>query len=104
MISRYRGRCGYTEYKRAVWKVCGLTLLLQVRTLWRYGDGLNFEVPPLASDAFLSMPLTLLENMLQTFDNFEISYLRAPFSWLEKPRNHMVRDLDCMADVILGFH
>jgi hypothetical protein len=30
-----------------------------------------------------------LENMLQTIDHFKISCLRAPFSWLEKPRNHM---------------
>jgi hypothetical protein len=28
----------------------------------------------------------------------------APFSWLEKPRNRMGRDLDCMADVLMGFH
>jgi hypothetical protein len=24
--------------------------------------------------------------------------------WLEKPRNRMGRDLDCMADVLMGFH
>jgi hypothetical protein len=36
--------------------------------------------------------------------HFEISCLRAPFSWLEKPRNRMERDLDCMADVLRGFH
>jgi hypothetical protein len=42
--------------------------------------------------------------MLQTVDNFEISCLGAPFSWLEKPRNRMGRDLDCMADVLMGFH
>jgi hypothetical protein len=41
---------------------------------------------------------------LQTVDHFEISYLRAPFSWLEKPRNRMGRDLYCMADVLMGFH
>jgi hypothetical protein len=46
----------------------------------------------------------LLENVLQTIDNFEISCLRAPISWLEKPRNHMGQDLDCMADVLMGFH
>jgi hypothetical protein len=27
-----------------------------------------------------------------------------PFSRLEKPRNRMERDLDCMADVLIGFH
>jgi hypothetical protein len=30
--------------------------------------------------------------------------LGAPFSWLEKPRNRMGPDLDCMADVLMGFH
>jgi hypothetical protein len=25
-------------------------------------------------------------------------------SWLEKPRNRMGRDLDCMSDVLMGFH
>jgi hypothetical protein len=44
---------------RTVRKVRGLTLLLQVRTLWRCGDGLIFEVPPLASDALL----TALQNV-----------------------------------------
>jgi hypothetical protein len=27
---------------------------------------------------------------------------RTPFSWLEKPRNRIGRDLDCMADVLMG--
>jgi hypothetical protein len=79
-------------------------LLLRVGTLWRCGDGLFFEVPPLASDTLLTTLYPLLENVLQTVDNFEISCLGAPFSWLEKPRNHMGRDLNCMADVIMGFH
>jgi hypothetical protein len=42
--------------------------------------------------------------VLQTVDQFEISYLGAPFSWLEKPRNRMGRDPDCMADVLMGLH
>jgi hypothetical protein len=46
--------------------VRGLTLLLRVRTLWRCGDGLFFEVPPLASDALLTKIHPLLENVLQT--------------------------------------
>jgi hypothetical protein len=62
------------------------------------------EVPPLASDALLTMLHPLLKNMLQTIDHFQISCLRAPFSWLEKPRHHMVQDLDYMADVLTGFH
>jgi hypothetical protein len=52
---------------RAVWKVRGIALLLGVRTLWRCGDGLFFEVPPLASDALLTMFHSLLEDVLQTF-------------------------------------
>jgi hypothetical protein len=89
---------------RAVWKLRGLTLSFRVGTLWRYGDGLLFEVPPLTSDALLTTLHPLLENVLQTVDHFEISCLGAPFSWLEKPRNCTRRDLDCMADVLMGFH
>jgi hypothetical protein len=55
--------CGYTE---AVCKVRGLILLLRVGTLWRCGDGLVFEVSPLASDALLTKLHPLLENVLQT--------------------------------------
>jgi hypothetical protein len=58
------------------------------------GDGLFFEVPALASDALLTTIHPLLENVLQTIDNFEISCMGAPFSWLEKPRNRMGRDLN----------
>jgi hypothetical protein len=54
--------------------------------LWRSGDGLFFEVPPIAGDALLTTLHPLLENVLQTVDHFEIScLLKAPFSWLEKP-------------------
>jgi hypothetical protein len=45
-----------------------------------------------------------LKNMLQTIDHFEISCLGAPFLWLERPRNCMGQDLDCMVDVLMGFH
>jgi hypothetical protein len=72
--------------------------------LWRCGDGLFFEVPPLASDAFLTTLHPLLENVLQAVNYFHISCLGAPFSWLEKPINRMGRDLDCMADVLIVFH
>jgi hypothetical protein len=67
---------------RAVWKVRGLTLLLRVGTLWKCGDGLFFEVPPLASDALFTTLHPLLENLLQTVNRFEISCLGAPFSWI----------------------
>jgi hypothetical protein len=92
------------NYTRAVWKVRDLALLLRVGTLWRCGDGLFFEVPPLPSDALLTTRHPLLENVLQTVHHFEISCLVAPFSWAEKPRHRMGRDLDCMADVLMGFH
>jgi hypothetical protein len=77
------------KYKRTVCKVRGLTLLLRVGTLWKCDDGLFFEVPPVASDALLTTLHSLLENLLQTVDHFEISFLGASFSWLEKPRNRM---------------
>jgi hypothetical protein len=78
---------------RAVCKVLGLTLLLLVGTLWRCSDSLFFEARPLASDALLTTLHPLLENVLQAVDHFEISCIGAPFSWLEKPRNRMGRDL-----------
>jgi hypothetical protein len=77
---------------RAVCKVHGLTLLLQVGTLRRHGVGLFFEVSPVASDALLTMFHPLLENMLHTVRHF--SCLGTPFSSLEKPRNLMGRDLN----------
>jgi hypothetical protein len=43
-----------------------------------------FKVPPLATNELLTMLHPLLKNMLQA--NHEKG---APFSWLEKPRNHM---------------
>jgi hypothetical protein len=79
---------------RAVWKVRGLAFLLRVGTLLRCGDGLFFEVPPLARDALLKTLHPLLENVLQTVDHFDISYLGAQFSWLETPKNRMERDLN----------
>jgi hypothetical protein len=79
---------------RAICKVRGFTLLLWVGTLWGCGDGLFFEVPPLASDELFTTLHSLLDNVLQTVDNFEISCLVAPFSWLEKPRNRLGRDLN----------
>jgi hypothetical protein len=98
VLSR-RGRYAKNANTRAVCEVRGLILLLRVGTLWRCGDGLLFEVPLLASDALLTPLHPLLKNVLQTVDHFEISCLGAPFSCLEKPRNPMGRDLDCM-----GFH
>jgi hypothetical protein len=78
----------------AVCKVHELTLLLSVGTSWRCSDGLFLEVPPLASDPLLTTLHSLFKNVLQTIDHFEISCLGAPFSWLEKPRNCMGRDMN----------
>jgi hypothetical protein len=44
-----------------------------------------FEVPPLVSDAILTTLHPLLENVLQTVDHFEISYLGAPFHGWKSP-------------------
>jgi hypothetical protein len=80
----------------AVWKVRELTLLLRVGTLWRCGEGIFFEVLPLASDVLFSTLHPLLENILQTVchklqeDSGAGGFdLGAPFSWLEEPRNRM---------------
>jgi hypothetical protein len=92
---------------KAVWKLRGLTLLLRVGTLSGCGDGLFFEVPPLASDTLLTTLHPLLENVLQTvFHRLQEDSGTggAPFSWLEKPRNRMGRDLNRMADVLMEFY
>jgi hypothetical protein len=89
---------------RAVLKVCGLTLLLQARTLWRCNDSLFFKVPPFASDALLTMVHLLLENMLHTVCCKLQDSETGSFDLLirfENPRNRMGRDLDCMADVLM---
>jgi hypothetical protein len=72
-------RASVQRNTRAICKVHGLTLLLQVGTLRRCGDGLFSKVPPLASDALLTVLHPLLKNLLQTVDHYEMSCLRAPF-------------------------
>jgi hypothetical protein len=42
-VNKYNSKINNT---RAVWKIRGFALLLRVGTLWRWGDGLFFEVPP----------------------------------------------------------
>jgi hypothetical protein len=76
-------------YMRVICKFHGLTLLLQVRTLWRCSDSVFFKLPPLASNALLTMLCPLLENVVQNIDHLEISCLGSPYLWLEKPRNCM---------------
>jgi hypothetical protein len=58
----------------------------------------------LASDALLTTLHPLLENVLQAVHHFEAYCLGTPFSWLEKPKNRLGQDLDCMADVLMRFH
>jgi hypothetical protein len=77
---------------RAVWKVGAVTSLLRIGTSWKCGDGLFFEVLPLASDALLTTLHPLLENVLQTVcrklqENSGTG--GAHFSWLEKPKNRI---------------
>jgi len=57
-----------------------------------HGDAVMVSFPKYLPWQAMLHPL--LENMLQTIDHFEISCLRAPFSWLEKPRNCMGQDLN----------
>jgi hypothetical protein len=50
---------------------------------------------PWQSDALLKTLHPLLENVLPAVDYFfEISCLGAPFSWLEKLKNRMGRDMN----------
>jgi hypothetical protein len=57
--------------------------LLRVGTLWRCGDVLFFEVPPLVNDALLTTLHPILENVLPTVDHFEASEL--PFHGWKSP-------------------
>jgi len=61
------------KYVRAICKVHGLTLLLQVRTLWWCSDCLFSKVTLVANYALLTVLHPLLKNVLQTIDHFEIS-------------------------------
>jgi hypothetical protein len=61
-------------------------LLLRVGTLWRCGDGLFLEVPPLASDALRTTLHPLLENLLHTVYHFEISCLWLHFHGWKGPK------------------
>jgi hypothetical protein len=76
------------EYMRAICKICGLTLLLQVGTLWRCGDGLFFEVPPMASDALLTVLHPLLKNVLQTLIISEFLASELPFHGGKAQKSH----------------
>jgi hypothetical protein len=54
-------------------------------TLWRCGDGLFFEVPPLASDVLLTTLHLLLENLLQTVDHLKFLASEFPFYGWKSP-------------------
>jgi hypothetical protein len=62
---------------RTVLKVPGLTLLLRVGTSRRRGEGLFFEVPPLASYALL----TTLHPLLESFRRMEKQVYLSPQSF-----------------------
>jgi hypothetical protein len=59
--------------------------------LWKCGDGLFFEVPPLASDALLTTLHPLLENVLQTVEHLEIYCLGAHFMVGKAQKSHGAR-------------
>jgi hypothetical protein len=54
--------------------------------LWKCGDDLSFEIPPLAGDALLTTLHPLLENVLQTVDHFEMSCFGTPL-FLSRAQN-----------------
>jgi hypothetical protein len=61
---------------------------------WSTGTTSPLPLPPVGSVALLATLHPLLENVLHSVYNFRICCLGAPFSWLEKPRNRMGRDLN----------
>jgi hypothetical protein len=77
--------------------------ILRVGTFWRCGDGLVFQVPPLASGARLT---TLRTFRNRAADRWSLrNFLpRSSLFMGGKARNRMRRDLDCMANVLMGFH
>jgi hypothetical protein len=87
---------------RAILKVCGFTLLLQVRSLWRCGDGLFSEVPPLASNALITSLHPLLKNVLLTVNHFKTSCLGTPFHGWKS--SEITWGQTVMADVLMVFH
>jgi hypothetical protein len=73
------------------------------RLIW--GTFAKFEDSPYHSESELcggAMTVSFSKFFPWQEMHFEISYLGAPFSWLEKPGNRMGRDVDCMADVLMG--
>jgi hypothetical protein len=72
-------------FTRTVYKVCGLTLLLSVGTLWRCSDGLFFEVPPLASDALLTMLPHFLKTCCGPLTTLKFLVSELPFHGWKSP-------------------
>jgi hypothetical protein len=62
-----------------------------------------FEVPPLASDAFLQRSTHFSKTCCRPLITSKFLSSELPFHGWEKPRNRVGRDLDCMADVRRGF-
>jgi hypothetical protein len=95
---------------RAIYKVRGLILLLRVGTC---GGAVTVSFPKyfpwqamhfLQSSTHFSKTYCRPCRGLQEYSGTGSFDLGAPFSWLKKPRNRMGRDLDCMVDVLMGFH
>jgi hypothetical protein len=95
---RYKLKGSWNVCTRSVCKVRGLTLLLRAGTLWRCGDGLFFEVPPLASDALLQRSNHFSKTCCRLLITSKYLATELPFHGCKSP------DLDCMADVLMGFH
>jgi hypothetical protein len=90
---------------RAVCKVRGLTLLLRVGTLWRCGDGLLFEVPlPWQAMHFLQRSTHFSKTCCRSLITSKFLASELPFHGWKSPEIAWGRDLDCMADVLMGFH
>jgi hypothetical protein len=69
----------------AVCKVRGLILLLRVGTLCRCGDGLFFDVPPLANDAFLQRSTYFSKTCCRPLITSKFLASELPFHGLKSP-------------------
>jgi hypothetical protein len=91
----------WKESTRVIYTVRGLTILLPVGTLWRCGDGLFFEVPPLESDTLLTTLHPFLENVLQTVISSKFLALELPFHGWKSPEI-ACGEIWTVADVLIG--
>jgi uncharacterized membrane protein len=88
-------------YTKAACRVHGITLLPRVGTLWSAVTVSFSKYLPWQAMHFLTTPHPLLENVLQTVDHFEIScFWSSLFMAGKAQKSH----LDCVVDVLMGFH